>query len=381
MSSKAKSSPRNPIEVEETDKITKLGNFARPFECKICPMTYMRKQDLSRHNRAKHGVKYETKCDFCDCTFTTKAGSKRHRKRTHKNDPTVSCSMCENMQRPILGRHEVVDTTPRKVISKPKSNVRPFQCPICKKEYTLKRSLSRHISLNHSQNNNIHCKICHISFSQQHGLLRHVKSVHERLKRFECYICHKTFTRKFGCQVHIRMVHKSSSSLQNAPMYKCHLCERLFENASMRDSHLFLNHSHKQKYEVSENLTENTHNDGTRKVFEYENIGFHKDLHNVKTTNGNEQCAWNENSNIVNRKMGSEREIGRSDGAENSENHKDGEDGLYESCSSETPNLNLDSDDPFDDLPALDLHMPDIRYLDMDESGDAHELVTRYIDI
>merc|ERR1712242_277433 len=95
-----------------------------------------------------------------------------------------------------------------------------FQCQICEKSFTLKRSLTRHISTMHKESNttrvhegkkDFRCQICEKSFTLKASLNRHIRTVHEGIKDFDCHFCEKAYTDRRSLKRHVATVHEGKS--------------------------------------------------------------------------------------------------------------------------------------------------------------------------
>ena len=72
---------------------------------------------------------------------------------------------------------------------------KPFNCDICNRGFTVKRTMKRHIAAVHGGIKPFKkCNTCDKVFAHTSSLKRHVTSVHEEEKSFKCVICDASFT-------------------------------------------------------------------------------------------------------------------------------------------------------------------------------------------
>ncbi|KAM4012848.1 gastrula zinc finger protein XlCGF66.1-like isoform 2-T2 [Anomaloglossus baeobatrachus] len=133
----------------------------KPFSCSECGKCFIRKSQLTIHQRTHTGEK-PFSCPECGKCFTWKITLANHQKN-HSGEKPFSCSECGKsyIQRSLLVRHQKIHT-----------GEKPFSCSECEK--------------------------CFIQISD---LVRHQK-IHTGKKPFSCPECGKCFTRKSGLVYH-----------------------------------------------------------------------------------------------------------------------------------------------------------------------------------
>ena len=94
-----------------------------------------------------------------------------------------------------------------------------FECNLCLKSFTTKRSLKRHNSTHHSRSKDAKvvkkkCDFCDSEFSQT--LQRHIRQLHSStLKSYLCDTCGKFFFEKWNLSLRIRSVHEKIKNDSN----------------------------------------------------------------------------------------------------------------------------------------------------------------------
>lgn len=105
---------------------------------------------------------------------------------------------------------------------------RPFECELCKKQFTKIEILKRHIKT-HMKEKEFKCSYCTKTFDRRDVLNDHVRN-HTGEKPFECPTCKKKFTRGFVLLRHQRT--------HNEGVYKCDFCMKSFDRKDTFRDHL-----------------------------------------------------------------------------------------------------------------------------------------------
>ena len=115
------------------------------------------------------------------------------------------------------------------------NSVKPFECELCKKQFTKIEILKRHIKthlkdkVNHSERSSMilfvgtqefKCTYCTKTFDRRDVLNDHVRN-HTGEKPFQCTVCSKKFTRGFVLLRHMR-THGEGA-------FKCDFCLKTFD--------------------------------------------------------------------------------------------------------------------------------------------------------
>lgn len=114
---------------------------------------------------------------------------------------------------------------------------RPFQCQICDKNYTLKRSLKRHL---YTHFDGYECKECGKNFTYSIKLRAHYRQMHPDVEFFhDCSECGSKFKHEYELNIHLKDDHNIETDIFKAiPVLKligrrdlnlhCHLCPLAF---------------------------------------------------------------------------------------------------------------------------------------------------------
>lgn len=109
------------------------------------------------------------------------------------------------------------------------NNSKPFQCSLCKKEFTQKHRYVVHLR-RHTQDFPFICKYCCKGFPCKKGLVLHSQSHPEYQKKFICDICGEGFTQEKLLECHIK-VHNNIRDVI------CNTCGKGFTNTRMLYQH------------------------------------------------------------------------------------------------------------------------------------------------
>jgi len=108
------------------------------------------------------------------------------------------------------------------------SLVKPFECELCKKQFTKIEILKRHIKT-HMKEKEFKCSYCTKTFDRRDVLNDHVRN-HTGEKPFQCTTCNKKFTRGFVLLRHMR-THAEG-------VYKCDFCFKSFDRKDTYRDHM-----------------------------------------------------------------------------------------------------------------------------------------------
>ena len=169
----------------------------RPFECQLCPKTFVQKYGLTLHMRS-HTKIAPYKCSFCDRTFTQSTNKNRH-ELTHSAVKPFTCTMCGKGYSTTyeLKKHVVLHQDPEG---------KPFKCLSCNMSFTRKNNLSKHTNMVHLNTMNHACKVCYKKFMNADELKKHMES-HPEGPPFPCKHCEETFPDKRQLFLHFRKMH------------------------------------------------------------------------------------------------------------------------------------------------------------------------------
>lgn len=158
----------------------------KPISCKVCPISFLRRDELERHVLQAHSGK---SCEICGKSFKHITRKQTHM-RLHASDQNYLCSLCG-------------------------------------KSYKTKYSLIQH-NLSHS-NDMMQCNICGAKIKYSTNLRLHMK-IHEGSKPHQCEYCGKSFTLKINLISHIR------GHTGERP-FKCELCGKSFKRSQSIKKH------------------------------------------------------------------------------------------------------------------------------------------------
>jgi len=106
--------------------------------------------------------------------------------------------------------------------------IKPFECELCKKQFTKIEILKRHIKT-HMKEKEFKCSYCPKTFDRRDVLNDHVRN-HTGEKPFQCTTCNKKFTRGFVLLRHMR-THAEG-------VYKCDFCFKSFDRKDTYRDHM-----------------------------------------------------------------------------------------------------------------------------------------------
>ena len=107
-----------------------------------------------------------------------------------------------------------------------------FECPICGKMLSDKKSLKRHEDAVHLNIRNHYCIQCGKRFITKNDLLDHIRSVHEKIRAFICDSCGQALSSRHGLRMH-KLIHKEGT--KSIP---CSKCDKNFRHLSTYRKHI-----------------------------------------------------------------------------------------------------------------------------------------------
>ncbi|XP_072014046.1 uncharacterized protein [Amphiura filiformis] len=255
--------------------------------CKVCGAGYLRKRDMSEHERDHHRQKRQFLCRYCKEHFSSKFRAKRHERRIHEHQENIQCDECglTCFSQYMLKRHKESHKTelktdfvcskcrncfadqatldqhadlnmckapadidweeatkfvdPRLValMDKPRIKNKPFRCKQCPtKEYNAASTFLNHMKYKHPQidcpvTHAYTCDQCDAKFKNPNNIARHnmAHSLHRP------YMCdHDGCNKGFKCPRQLKQ-HKDIHRGDDRRTFICHICGAgLLTNSQLR---------------------------------------------------------------------------------------------------------------------------------------------------
>lgn len=218
----------------------------RLFECEHCPATFTEKGNLTRHQLVHTGVKAH-QCDICQQSFTLKNALVNHT-RIHTKEKPYKCDRCERVFAQLSTlQHHICNHVPEnqhKCLRCEKTfaqkgardahltthDGRTFQCKVCGKTYSYKRSLTQHELTFHSVNPDgtpaapvsFPCEVCGKRIRDKYGFKKHLQR-HETKDKAK-----KTPENALNQQQETTECTLDNSQQENSRPYQCDLCGKAF---------------------------------------------------------------------------------------------------------------------------------------------------------
>lgn len=197
------------LHIKTTHEVTR----EKHYKCPQCSFRTYHKHNLRQHMNT-HGDVRPFACDVCSLKFTQKSHLKshikaKHSERTEKDHKCPECSY-QTDRRFSLTLHLSTH-----------SDIKSFYCDTCKKSFSNKVRLKRHIEYQHLQHDakDFKCPHCPYHTIRKDNLRKHLIA-HSDVKQFQCVICKAEFNWKSSLQLHIKAQH----SEEIGKCYKCIVC-------------------------------------------------------------------------------------------------------------------------------------------------------------
>ncbi|XP_041352684.1 zinc finger protein 501-like [Gigantopelta aegis] len=179
----------------------KIHSQERPYTCGVCDKAFGQSVDLVRHMR-RHTGERPYQCKQCGRYFIGSNDLRRH-ERGHRGEKTFHCGICGHSfsQSSDLQKHMRIHT-----------GERPYKCEMCGKEFSHSTTLDDHLRI-HSGEKPYTCSVCGKMFSQSSGLHQHQRT-HDTVKAYTCETCGKQFTTASASIQHRRTLSHIRKSAQ-----------------------------------------------------------------------------------------------------------------------------------------------------------------------
>ncbi|XP_063700417.1 zinc finger protein 728-like [Culicoides brevitarsis] len=255
------------------------------YLCDICSKSFSKKTYLVRHMQ-KHLAGDAAKdknfdCELCSRSFPTLTGLSVHKAQGHEVSVDISeylfCELCpktptfgtfNDMHEHYMAVHHVRGyarcctkkfLTKRSVVYHAQVHSRPmdFLCPVCKKMFPNKYSLTNHMARHKpEEEKQFECEICGKRFALEYDKKVHLKNVHERdseVEKATCTECNKTFASKLSLYLHNRRFH------MNLALPMCETCGKQCRSKADLRSHIRSRHTDipKTKCDICGNMVKN----------------------------------------------------------------------------------------------------------------------------
>lgn len=180
--------------------------------CPHCPMSYSKREYLSKHMINEHNVALEKKkpgrvsqfrvsgdvtdarpykCDQCVKEYMKSKHLARHRRTHLENKRCNECNeVFNNYADHMLKKHGI-------------ELPRPFECDICHKTYRTKSNLSTHMRIHRTPSRVFSCTVCPKTFFFGTDLRKHVRT-HSQNRSIICDICGEAFKSADTLKCHLR---------------------------------------------------------------------------------------------------------------------------------------------------------------------------------
>lgn len=170
-------------------------NLEKNFECFHCHRQFKSLSSLRIHLKLHSGIKYA--CPHCDKIFAMRSYVRDHIVVMHgiKREEIPKDSI-----QPAIGL-VTVDTKPI---------IGLFECNLCKKQYTKKKTLRQHMKVHAS--GTFLCVICGVIYKSIANLRYHMeRHQSDPKKRFQCNECEKTYPTRRYMLSHHRTIHRNNA--------------------------------------------------------------------------------------------------------------------------------------------------------------------------
>ncbi|TRZ03724.1 hypothetical protein DNTS_009730 [Danionella cerebrum] len=214
----------------------------RPYLCRFCSFTTIRRYRLEAHESMHTGVGRHS-CEICGQTFGTTSRLRLHHQRIHEKNATHFCSLCDYKAYNIndINRHNLSCHT----------GELSHCCNECDACFSSETALKQHRNRAHSDPNGLSCTQCTFTCRNQATLKAHVRSNHsgtkmndppdrpsKRLANHQCMVCSFSTKKRYLLVQHL--LHEHEDGPAEDKTLKCDICGFLCTHQMVFDQHVRL---------------------------------------------------------------------------------------------------------------------------------------------
>lgn len=207
-----------------------------PYPCGICGKKFHRRIQLRQHRIIHSQSSYE--CPQCGVAFNRRGNMTQHMKR-HMKELKFTCKVCkesfQTLSEVVQHRRQHTEQELTNFTKEPPgpSGSQPdtkFQCEICNKQLSNRRTLDYHVRSYHTQERPYHCQYCTESFVSREGCLVHERH-HTGEKPYSCSECEMRFRCSSNLAQHLK-THRDDRP------WACSHCPKSFKRKGILAVHM-----------------------------------------------------------------------------------------------------------------------------------------------
>lgn len=198
-----------------------------PYSCTVCDKKFHRRIQLRQH-KTVHNSDSTFECPECGASFNRRGNMTQHMKR-HSKERKFSCKVCQESFDTLS---DVVQHRRQHTVQELKENSEEkeqFTCSHCHKIFSSSKGFEDHMKT-HS-NASFECDLCNKHLSNRRTLEYHIRSFHTQERPYACQFCTMSFVSREACIVHERL-HTGEKP------YTCPECSMSFRSPSNLAQHL-----------------------------------------------------------------------------------------------------------------------------------------------
>lgn len=213
--------------------------FDEKVKCPDCLKIYSDKYNLEKHRKFacpmrkdKLLEKPKFKCEYCEKEFSRQRGYKSHVSFVHEGRKDFVCKV-EDCKRDFAHQRSLK----QHYFDYHKEYYMEVVCKECGKTCDDKDSLEKHQQESHNKDVRHTCPVCKKLFCRKNSLTRHMNSVHSS-KKLACNVegCDKIFTNNLALKTHLSICHEKAASCY------CSFCDEGFSYRRDLKRHLYQVH-------------------------------------------------------------------------------------------------------------------------------------------